>query len=129
MDIRSTRHVTLRGARRIEAAILEAAAAEQLEISVAIVDGSGFEVSLARTDGAELQTAGIAVRKAGNEGSDHHLLAITLASGADNFVTVGGGHPILVDGECVGGVGVSGAAHRDASLAAEGAALLADTDA
>jgi uncharacterized protein GlcG (DUF336 family) len=67
--------------------------------------------------------------KAGNEGSDHHLLAITLASGADNFVTVGGGHPILVDGECVGGVGVSGAAHRDASLAAEGAALLADTDA
>jgi len=133
--------ITLEGAMAVIRAVLAEARARGAELSVAVVDAGGHLVALARTDGAEIQTVQIAERKArtsaftgvpsgpkskaGNIGSDHHLLAITLAAGTENFVSVQGGQPLIVDGRCVGGVAVSGAAHADGELAAVGAAALA----
>jgi uncharacterized protein GlcG (DUF336 family) len=133
--------ITLDGATVIIQAVLAQAKARKLELSVAVVDAGGHLVSLARTDGAEIQTVQIAERKArnsaftgvptgpkskaGNVGSDHHLLAITLAAGVENVVTVQGGQPIMIDGQCVGGVAVSGAAHADGEIASIGAAAVA----
>ena len=111
-----------------------------LDVLAGGVDAGGHVVAIARTDGAEIQTVQVAERKArnsaftgvpsgpkskaGNIGSDHHLLAITLAAGVENVVTVQGGQPILMDGSCVGGVGVSGAAHADGEIAAAGVAAV-----
>ncbi|MBC2664926.1 heme-binding protein [Novosphingobium flavum] len=136
MYTRTQRHITLDGAQAIIAAALADGKARGRELSVAVVDAGGHIVAIARSDGAEIQTVQIAERKArtsaftgvpsgpkskaGNVGSDHHLLAITLAGGVENVVTVQGGVPIIVDGECIGGVGVSGAAHADGEIAAAG---------
>ena len=60
----------------------------------------------------------------GNERSDFHALAITLAAGPENMVNMQGGVPIVINGECVGGVAVSGAGHSDGDLAWAGALAL-----
>lgn len=112
------------------------AAAQKLErpVSVAVVDDGGHLLAFSRSDHAELYTIQIALAKArtaamthhpsgkksptGNERSDHHALAITLAAGTDVFVSMPGGVPITANGQVVGGVGVSGAGHKDGDIAA-----------
>lgn len=140
MYTKSTPQITLEGANLVIAAVLAEATKRAVELSVAVVDAGGHLVAFARTDAAEIQTITVAERKArnaaftgtptgpiskaGNHGSDHHLLAITLAAGPENVVTVQGGQPILIDGACVGGVAVSGAAHADGEIAAVGVAAV-----
>ena len=36
------------------------------------------------------------------------LLGLTLAAGGERWTAMEGGSPVLVDGECVGGIGVAG---------------------
>jgi uncharacterized protein GlcG (DUF336 family) len=60
----------------------------------------------------------------GNERSDHHALAITLAAGTDSFVTIEGGFPLFSEGEIVGAVAVSGAGAKDIEIAQTAAAIL-----
>jgi uncharacterized protein GlcG (DUF336 family) len=36
-------------------------------------------------------------------------LGLSLAAGPDRWTAMEGGYPIIVDGECIGGIGVSGA--------------------
>ena len=38
-----------------------------------------------------------------------HALGLALAAGAERWTAMEGGYPIIFDGECVGGIGVSGA--------------------
>jgi uncharacterized protein GlcG (DUF336 family) len=141
MYTKNTPQVTLEGANIAIRAVLQEATRRGAELSVAVVDAGGHLVALARTDGAEIQTVQIAERKArnaaftgvptgpkskaGNVGSDHHLLAITLAAGVENVVTVQGGLPLIIDGKCVGGIAVSGAAHADSEIAAVGVGAIA----
>jgi glc operon protein GlcG len=112
---------------------LEAAKETGRPVSVAVVDDGGHLLAFSRSDHAELYTIQIALAKArtaaltrhpsgkksptGNERSDHHALAITLAAGTDVFVSMPGGVPITVNGQVVGGVGVSGAGHKDQDIA------------
>jgi uncharacterized protein GlcG (DUF336 family) len=112
---------------------LEAAKETGRPVSVAVVDDGGYLLAFSRSDHAELYTIQIALAKArtaaltrhpsgkksptGNERSDHHALAITLAAGTDVFVSMPGGVPITVNGQVVGGVGVSGAGHKDQDIA------------
>jgi glc operon protein GlcG len=127
--------------------VLESAvkAAEQVgrPVSVAVVDEGGHLLAFTRTDDAELYGIPIAIAKArgaaltrfptgkksptGNERSDHHALAITLAAGPDSFVSMPGGVPIAVSGRIVGGVGISGAGHKDGEIA-QAAARVVETD-
>ena len=37
-----------------------------------------------------------------------HAIGLALAAGAERWTAMEGGYPIIVDGECVGGIGVSG---------------------
>ena len=37
-----------------------------------------------------------------------HALGLALAAGPERWTAMEGGAPILIDGECVGGIGVSG---------------------
>jgi glc operon protein GlcG len=132
--------LTLEGATKVLNAALEEARKRGKEISVAVVDAGGHPLAFARTDKASLTTITVAQNKArcaaftayptgkgskaGNERSDFHALAITLAAGPENMVTMQGGVPIVVKGQCVGGVAVSGAGHSDGEIAQAGAAVV-----
>ena len=49
-----------------------------------------------------------------------HALGLALAAGAERWTAMEGGYPIIFDGECVGGIGVSGATWEvDDTLARE----------
>jgi uncharacterized protein GlcG (DUF336 family) len=67
-------------------------------------------IALAKARGAALTTA--ATGKTGRDGSeipDHQVLAQTLAVGPGWFVSIEGGLPVTLDGQCIAGVGFSGA--------------------
>ena len=62
--------------------------------------------------------------------NDHMAIALPLAAGTDMFVTFTGGVPIMVDGHCVGGVGVSGGTgEQDAEVARAGISAATGGDA
>jgi len=140
METQSVLKLTLEGAQKIVDAVLKEAKAQKRQISVAVLDAGGHLVAFARTDKASLTTIAIAenkarcaaytafptgkASKAGNERSDFHALAITLAAGTDKMVLMQGGVPIIVNGECIGGVAVSGAGHSDGEIAQVGALVL-----
>jgi len=108
----------------VNAAIEKAKELKQI-VSVAVVDAGGHPMAFKRmTNGrthntmiaqakarsAALTTA--ATGKVGRDGSeipDHQVLAQTLAVGPGWFVSIEGGVPISVEGQCIGAVGVSGA--------------------
>ena len=132
--------VTLEGAQKIIAAAIKEAESRKKNVSVAVADPAGHLVAYARMDKAGLTTLTISVNKArsaaymafptgklskeGNERTDFHALAITLACGPENMVMMQGGVPIIIKGECVGGVAVSGGGHSDGDIAWVGALSL-----
>jgi glc operon protein GlcG len=125
--------LSMAGAMKVLETALAGAKPTGRPVSVAVVDDGGYLMAFSRTDDTELYTIRIAIAKArsaaltrfptgkksaaGNERSDHHALAITLAAGTDSFVTMGGGAPIIVNGQVVGGVSVSGAGNSDEAIA------------
>jgi uncharacterized protein GlcG (DUF336 family) len=129
--------LTLEGAQKAVEAALKAAKEAKKQISVCVADAGGHPIAFARTDKASLTTIEVANNKArcaaytafptgktsreGNERSDFHALAITLAAGTTNMVNMQGGVPVVINGECVGGVAVSGAGHSDGDIAWAGA--------
>ena len=130
------------GAMKVLEAAIAGAQRTKRPVSVAVVDEGGHLMAFSRSDNAELYSIPIAVAKArgaaltrfptgkkspsGNERSDHHALAITLAAGTDSFVSMPGGAPIVLQGQVVGAVSVSGAGHADAEIAQSAAAVLAE---
>ena len=108
----------------VDAAIVKARELKQV-VSICVVDAGGHLMAFKRmTNGrthntlicqakarsAALTTA--ATGKTGRDGSeipDHQVLAQTLAVGPGWFISIEGGIPITVEGQCIGAVGVSGA--------------------
>ena len=67
-------------------------------------------IAQAKARSAALTTAATGkVARDGSEVPDHQVLAQTLAVGPGWFISIEGGIPIAVDGQCIGAVGVSGA--------------------
>lgn len=127
-------------------AISKAAVAKAKEIgvpmSIALVDEGTNLLRFTRTEGGKVHTIGIAMAKAraaasnrmptakvgsmGNELSDYAGIAITLAAGPERYATLPGGLPVMVDGHCVGGIGVSGGlGEQDVLVAQAGHSALA----
>ena len=118
--------------------LIEAAAAKGAELgkayTIAIVDASGVLKALERMDGAPLVSVQVAQDKAYtavgfgiSTAAWHDFIkdAPPLAAGAtasiDRLVIFGGGFPITVAGNIVGGIGVSGGHWSDDSEVAEAA--------
>ena len=94
-------------------------------VSIAIVDAGGHVLLLERMDGGRFHTVHSARTKAacaasnrrptttrGAEGQDLdllHAVGLSLAAGPERWTPMEGGLPIMLDGECVGGIGVAGA--------------------
>lgn len=119
--------------------MLDAALAEATRIGVpqcvAVVDSGGHLLAFGRNDGARTGSISIALSKAvsaatrkrptADEAGGDTLLAIRLALAADRVTGIGGGLPLLVDGQVVGAVGVSsGTVDEDTTVAKAGAAAL-----
>lgn len=136
----ATLELTRAGATKVLESAVTAAERGGRAVSVAVVDAGGHLLAFTRTDHGEPYCVAIAIAKArgaaltrfptgkkspsGNERSDHHALAITLAAGPDSFVSMPGGVPVTVSGRVVGAVGVSGAGHQDAEIAQTAATAL-----
>jgi glc operon protein GlcG len=95
-----------------------------IAISCAIVDAGGHVMLLERMDDGRFHTVHSCTTKAvsaasnrrpttaqGAAGQDldvSHAIGLALAAGPERWTAMAGGVPILVDGQCIGGVGVSG---------------------
>jgi uncharacterized protein GlcG (DUF336 family) len=130
--------LTLDAARRLVQLVVAGARAEQVGLTVAVVDGTGTLLAFERMDSAPRFSAQLAVAKArtaatfGNATSRLESTFRDRAVFANSFANQGdwyfgrGGYPILVDGALVGGIGVSGeTAEREEELARRAAESLA----
>jgi glc operon protein GlcG len=120
-------------------AILTAARAEAEQnswgVTIAVADDGGHLLGLIRLDGAPPMSAHIGPAKAKSAAmarKETKILEDVINNGRTAFVTapyveglLEGGVPILVDGQCVGAVGVSGVkSDQDAQVARAGIAAL-----
>jgi uncharacterized protein GlcG (DUF336 family) len=124
MYVTTTKRLTYEGARKMVAVAIDQARAAKIAISCCVVDAGGHVVALDRMDGGPFHTihscstkavcASSTKRKTSAKGAVGqtldvaHALGLTLAAGANRWTAMEGGIPIMVDGECVGGIGVSG---------------------
>jgi glc operon protein GlcG len=124
MYVENAKRLTLAGARTMMAAAMAKAEAAHVPISAAIVDAGGHIILLERMDGGRFHTVHSSTTKAvcaasnrrptsargaqGQELDTVHALGLALAAGPERWTATEGGYPIIVDGECIGGIGVSG---------------------
>ena len=118
---------------KIYAACREEAVKNKWNVTVAIVDDGGHVLLLKRMDGAAPVTAEIAEQKSRSAAIARRSTKVTedrIAAGRIALLRmpplpVQGGLPIMVQGECVGGVGVSGVqSHEDEQVCSAGLAVL-----
>jgi uncharacterized protein GlcG (DUF336 family) len=124
MYIAETKRLTHAGARMMMATAIEKAREAGIAISCCITDSGGHIIALERMDGGRFHTLHSCTTKAvcaasnrrattakGAAGQDldvKHALGLALAAGPERWTAMEGGVPVLVEGECIGGVGVSG---------------------
>jgi uncharacterized protein GlcG (DUF336 family) len=125
--------LTLEDCRRISAAAEAEAKKNSWNVCIAILDDGGHLLHLARMDGATPANARIAIAKGRtaaetrrSTGSWQERIAKRPEMlGMPEVTPVQGGLPIVVEGTCVGGVGVSGVqSHEDEQIAAAGIKVL-----
>jgi uncharacterized protein GlcG (DUF336 family) len=125
MYFTNSKRLTLAGARAMMETVTAKAEKAGFAVAVAIVDAGGHAVLVQRMDGGRFHTVHSSTTKAvcaasnkrpttakgaaGQSLDTMHALGLALAAGAERWTAMEGGYPILVDGECVGGIGVSGA--------------------
>ena len=119
--------------KKIAAGCVAEAIKNKWAVSIAILDDGGNLLYLERMDGANPLSAEIAQRKGRTSAMtgrpsmmwEQRIKEGRLAMLAMPVLPVQGGMPIPVDGQNVGGVGVSGVqSHEDEQIAAAGIALL-----
>jgi len=133
-QLRPTTSISADGAGRALAAAVAEARRQGWAVSIAVVDPAGELVAFVRMDGAAYSSVAIAQAKARTAARfrrptrslDSSLTAGRLAIlGLEGATPVEGGVPIVVNGEVVGAVGVSGVTSaQDAQIARAGIAVV-----
>ncbi len=124
MYVANTKRLLYAGAKKMAASAVDKAREAGIAISVAIVDAGGHLVVLERMDGGRFHTVHSSTTKAVCAASNKrptsargaqaqaldtaHAIGLALAAGPERWTAMEGGCPIIVDGECIGGIGVSG---------------------
>src|SRR6195256_6248244 len=124
MYVADTKRLTHDGAKQMMTTAIGAAREAGISISVAIVDAGGHVILVERMDGGRFHTVHSATTKAVCAASNKrptsaqgaqaqpldvaHALGLALAAGVERWTAMEGGFPIIVHGECIGGLGVSG---------------------
>ena len=119
---------------RIGAAAIAQAQANQWAVTIAICDDGGHLLWMVRLDGAAPVSASIAPAKARTSATGRRETKVyedIINNGRNAFLSapldgmLEGGVPIMVDGVCVGAIGVSGVkSTEDAQIAKAGIAAL-----
>ncbi len=145
MPFDASQRLTTGGAKSMLAAAIAQAEEFGIAVTVAIVDAGGHMLVLERMDGGRFHTVHSSTTKAvtsasnkrptttkGAHGQDLDTLqaiGLSLAAGPTRWTAMEGGFPIIVDGQCLGGIGVSGGDWKQdediakAAISAVGAAL------
>jgi uncharacterized protein GlcG (DUF336 family) len=124
MYVADNKRLTHAGAKQMMATAIGAAEQAGVAISVAIADAGGHLILLERMDGGRFHTVHSATTKAVCAASNRrstsaqgaqgqpldavHALGLALAAGPERWTAMEGGCPILIDGECIGGIGIAG---------------------
>jgi uncharacterized protein GlcG (DUF336 family) len=124
MHIADSKRLTHEGAKKMMATAIDEARKAGVAISCCIVDAGGHVILVERMDGGRFHTVHSCTTKAvcaasnkrmtsarGAVGQDldvTHALGLALAAGPDRWTAMEGGAPVLIGGECIGGIGVSG---------------------
>ena len=124
MFIADAKRLTHAGAKKIADTAVAKARQAGIAISVVVADSGGHIVIIERMDGGRFHTVHSATTKAVCSASSKrptsshgaqgqaldvaHALGLALAAGPERWTAMEGGCPVIVDGECIGGVGVSG---------------------
>ena len=124
MPFAAANRLTNAGAQKMMVAAIEKAEEIGIPATVAIVDAGGHMMMLERMDGGRFHTVHSSTTKAvtassnrrptttkGAQGQDLdtlHAIGLSLAAGTERWTAMEGGFPIFVEGECIGGIGVSG---------------------
>jgi glc operon protein GlcG len=124
MYVAESKRLTYQGAKKIMATAIEMADRAGIAIACAIVDAGGHMILLERMEGGRFHTVHSCTTKAvcaasnrrpttakGAAGQDldvSHAIGLALAAGPERWTAMEGGVPVLADGQCIGGVGVSG---------------------
>ena len=115
--------------QKIMAACKAKAAEKGLKVAIAVVDDGGFLLGFERLDGAHRLTSAVAIGKARTAALMRRPTAAIQKSVQENpaiatipdILPIQGGVPIVYEGECVGGIGVSGAqSHEDEDIGMAG---------
>ena len=124
MPFATTQRLTTGGAKSMLAAAIAKAEEFGIAVTVAIVDAGGHMLVLERMDGGRFHTVHSSTTKAvtsasnkrptttkGAQGQDLdtlHVIGLSLAAGPARWTAMEGWFPIVIDGQCLGGIGVSG---------------------
>ena len=107
------------------ATAIEQARQAGIAIACCVADAGGTSSCLERMDGGRFQHLAFMHRQGGLRGLEPartsakgavgqdlsdvvHALGLALAAGPERWTAMEGGVPVMVGGECIGGVGVSG---------------------
>ena len=122
--------LTLEAAKKIAVAAEAEARKNNWNVAIAILDDGGHQLQFIRMDGATPANAAIAVEKGRTAAMSRRATGMweklvqdgrTGMLNMPGILPVQGGLPILVDGNCVGGIGVSGVqSHQDDQIAQAG---------
>jgi glc operon protein GlcG len=136
MYFAAAKRLTHQGAKQMASVAVSRAQDAGIAIAVAITDAGGHLLVLERMDGGRFHTVHSAITKAVCAASNRrptsargaqaqpldtaHAIGLALAAGPERWTAMEGGCPVIVDGECVGAVGVSGGDwETDARIARE----------
>jgi uncharacterized protein GlcG (DUF336 family) len=125
--------LTLEDCRKITAACEAEAKKNKWNVTICITDDGGHTLMLTRMDGtapvtseiATLKSKGAAIARRPTKVAEDRIAAGRVALLRMPPLPVQGGVPIMVQGECVGAVGVSGVqSHEDEQVCNAGIAAL-----
>ena len=124
MPIKTSKALTSKGVHLMMDAAIAKAEEYGIAVTVAITDAGGHMLMLERMEGGRFHTVHSSTTKAvcaasnkrpttthGAQGQSLdtlHAIGLALAAGPQRWTAMEGGYPIIVDGECIGGIGVSG---------------------
>jgi glc operon protein GlcG len=124
MYVANSKRLTADGAKKMMTTAIEQAKQAGIAVSVAIADSGGHLLLLERMDGGRFHTVHSATTKAVCAASNKrpttsrgaqaqeldvaHAIGLALAAGPERWTAMEGGFPVIFDGECIGGIGVSG---------------------
>ena len=124
MPFKDTKTLTSKGVRMIMDSGIAKAKEVGIAATIAIVDAGGHLLMLERMEGGRFHTVHSSTTKAATAASNKrptspkgaqgqgldvlHALGLSLAAGPRNWTPMEVGYPILIENDCIGGIGVAG---------------------